>query len=105
MVLRPGGAEDMVVLRAGLCPGLTEEMIQLLRANGIRTGNEAAAGSPFGECHPLHVWGGTVLSSCAEPICQAGWSGLWGSPWKISPTSVALACSPEAAVGSFLRAL
>ncbi|XP_027754408.1 DNA repair protein RAD51 homolog 4 [Empidonax traillii] len=30
-------AVDMVVLRAGLCPGLTEEMIQLLRANGIRT--------------------------------------------------------------------
>lgn len=29
----------MVVLRAGLCPGLTEEMIQLLRANNIRTGN------------------------------------------------------------------
>ncbi|NXC81318.1 RA51D protein, partial [Cercotrichas coryphoeus] len=27
----------MVVLRAGLCPGLTEDMIQLLRANGIRT--------------------------------------------------------------------
>ncbi|NXK51012.1 RA51D protein, partial [Chauna torquata] len=27
----------MVVLRAGLCPGLTEEMIQLLRASGIRT--------------------------------------------------------------------
>ncbi|NXE24883.1 RA51D protein, partial [Ardeotis kori] len=27
----------MVVLRAGLCPGLTEEMIQLFRANGIRT--------------------------------------------------------------------
>ncbi|KAM6242237.1 DNA repair protein RAD51 homolog 4 isoform 1-T2 [Porphyrio hochstetteri] len=27
----------MVVLRAGLCPGLTEEMIQLLKANGIRT--------------------------------------------------------------------
>ncbi|NXF29704.1 RA51D protein, partial [Nyctibius bracteatus] len=27
----------MVVLRAGLCPGLAEEMIQLLRANGIRT--------------------------------------------------------------------
>ncbi|NXG43649.1 RA51D protein, partial [Psilopogon haemacephalus] len=27
----------MVVLRAGLCPGLTEEMIQLLRAGGIRT--------------------------------------------------------------------
>ncbi|NWV05222.1 RA51D protein, partial [Ptilonorhynchus violaceus] len=27
----------MVVLRAGLCPGLTEEMIQLLRANGIKT--------------------------------------------------------------------
>ncbi|NXL94972.1 RA51D protein, partial [Alectura lathami] len=27
----------MVVLRAGLCPGLTEEMIQLLRANSIRT--------------------------------------------------------------------
>ncbi|NXW31556.1 RA51D protein, partial [Phaetusa simplex] len=27
----------MVVLRAGLCPGLSEEMIQLLRANGIRT--------------------------------------------------------------------
>ncbi|NWR64027.1 RA51D protein, partial [Bucorvus abyssinicus] len=27
----------MVVLRAGLCPGLTEEMIQLLRANGLRT--------------------------------------------------------------------
>uniref|UniRef100_A0A803XTT4 DNA repair protein n=1 Tax=Meleagris gallopavo TaxID=9103 RepID=A0A803XTT4_MELGA len=27
----------MVVLRAGLCPGLTEEMIQLLRANNIRT--------------------------------------------------------------------
>uniref|UniRef100_A0A669PDV7 RAD51 paralog D n=1 Tax=Phasianus colchicus TaxID=9054 RepID=A0A669PDV7_PHACC len=31
------GAEAMVVLRAGLCPGLTEEMIQLLRANNIRT--------------------------------------------------------------------
>ncbi|XP_064323824.1 DNA repair protein RAD51 homolog 4 isoform X1 [Phalacrocorax carbo] len=30
-------AGAMVVLRAGLCPGLTEEMIQLLRANGIRT--------------------------------------------------------------------
>ncbi|KAM8991305.1 DNA repair protein RAD51 homolog 4 [Ara ararauna] len=27
----------MVVLRAGLCPGLTEEMIQLLRANSIQT--------------------------------------------------------------------
>ncbi|NXL70623.1 RA51D protein, partial [Leptocoma aspasia] len=27
----------MVVLRAGLCPGLTEDMIQILRANGIRT--------------------------------------------------------------------
>ncbi|NXV18750.1 RA51D protein, partial [Cepphus grylle] len=27
----------MVVLRAGLCPGLSEEMIQLLRASGIRT--------------------------------------------------------------------
>ncbi|NWZ21049.1 RA51D protein, partial [Asarcornis scutulata] len=27
----------MVVLRAGLCPGLTEEMIQVLRANGVRT--------------------------------------------------------------------
>ncbi|NWR77459.1 RA51D protein, partial [Centropus unirufus] len=27
----------MVVLRAGLCPGLTEEMLQLLRASGIRT--------------------------------------------------------------------
>ncbi|XP_074746319.1 DNA repair protein RAD51 homolog 4 isoform X1 [Strix uralensis] len=27
----------MVVLRAGLCPGLTEEMIQLLRASGVRT--------------------------------------------------------------------
>ncbi|OPJ78710.1 DNA repair RAD51-like protein 4 [Patagioenas fasciata monilis] len=33
----PGLAGDMVVLRAGLCPGLTEDMIQLLRANGIRT--------------------------------------------------------------------
>lgn len=32
-------AGAMVVLRAGLCPGLTEEMIQLLRANNIRTGN------------------------------------------------------------------
>uniref|UniRef100_A0A8C8AGH8 DNA repair protein RAD51 homolog 4 n=1 Tax=Otus sunia TaxID=257818 RepID=A0A8C8AGH8_9STRI len=27
----------MVVLRAWLCPGLTEEMIQLLRASGVRT--------------------------------------------------------------------
>nr|XP_041575987.1 DNA repair protein RAD51 homolog 4 isoform X3 [Taeniopygia guttata] len=27
----------MVVLRAGLCPGLSEDMIQLLSANGIRT--------------------------------------------------------------------
>uniref|UniRef100_A0A8B9BHJ1 DNA repair protein RAD51 homolog 4 n=1 Tax=Anser brachyrhynchus TaxID=132585 RepID=A0A8B9BHJ1_9AVES len=27
----------MVVLRAGLCPGLTEEMIQVLRANSVRT--------------------------------------------------------------------
>ncbi|NXY71208.1 RA51D protein, partial [Glareola pratincola] len=27
----------MVVLRAGLCPGLTEEIVQLFRANGIRT--------------------------------------------------------------------
>ncbi|KFO98486.1 DNA repair protein RAD51 4, partial [Calypte anna] len=27
----------MVVLRAGLCPGLGEEMLHLLRANGIRT--------------------------------------------------------------------
>ncbi|RLV90596.1 hypothetical protein DV515_00014394 [Chloebia gouldiae] len=28
---------EMVVLQAGLCPGLTEDMIQLLSANGIRT--------------------------------------------------------------------
>ncbi|NXN10956.1 RA51D protein, partial [Indicator maculatus] len=27
----------MVILRAGLCPGITEEMIQLLRTGGIRT--------------------------------------------------------------------
>ncbi|XP_061868514.1 DNA repair protein RAD51 homolog 4 isoform X1 [Colius striatus] len=27
----------MVVLRAGLCPGLTEDMLQLLRASGVRT--------------------------------------------------------------------
>ncbi|NXQ51856.1 RA51D protein, partial [Anthoscopus minutus] len=27
----------MVILRAGLCPGLTEDMMELLRANGIRT--------------------------------------------------------------------
>lgn len=51
----------MVVLRAGLCPGLTEEMIQLLRARSIRTGNGAAAGSRGGECHSLHIWGGTML--------------------------------------------
>jgi RAD51-like protein 3 len=25
------------VLKAGLCPGLTEEMVQLLRSGGIRT--------------------------------------------------------------------
>ncbi|XP_039576320.1 DNA repair protein RAD51 homolog 4 isoform X2 [Passer montanus] len=30
-------AVQMVLLRAGLCPGLTEDMIQLLRANAIRT--------------------------------------------------------------------
>lgn len=43
-------AGAMVVLRAGLCPGLTEEMIQLLRANNIRTGNLVGdVGScPFG---------------------------------------------------------
>uniref|UniRef100_A0A452GR54 RAD51D N-terminal domain-containing protein n=1 Tax=Gopherus agassizii TaxID=38772 RepID=A0A452GR54_9SAUR len=27
----------MVILRAGLCPGLTVEMIQLLKANSIAT--------------------------------------------------------------------
>ncbi|RMC10803.1 hypothetical protein DUI87_12515 [Hirundo rustica rustica] len=46
----------MVVLRAGLCPGLTEDMIQLLRANGIRTGNRVALGSRLGEHHPLCIW-------------------------------------------------
>lgn len=51
----PGLAGDMVVLRAGLCPGLTEDMIQLLRANGIRTGNGAAVASWVGEHHSLHV--------------------------------------------------
>uniref|UniRef100_A0A8C0G3Z9 DNA repair protein RAD51 homolog 4 n=1 Tax=Chelonoidis abingdonii TaxID=106734 RepID=A0A8C0G3Z9_CHEAB len=32
----------MVILRAGLCPGLTAEMIQLLKANGIVTGKGAS---------------------------------------------------------------
>lgn len=27
----------MGVLRAGLCPGLTEDMVQLLRSRGIKT--------------------------------------------------------------------
>ncbi|XP_057271487.1 DNA repair protein RAD51 homolog 4 isoform X1 [Pezoporus wallicus] len=37
VALPAGVPEGMVVLRAGLCPGLTEEMIQLLRANSIQT--------------------------------------------------------------------
>ncbi|TFK13006.1 DNA repair protein RAD51-like protein 4 [Platysternon megacephalum] len=32
-----GCHRDMVILRAGLCPGLTAEMIQLLKANSIAT--------------------------------------------------------------------
>ncbi|XP_066419522.1 DNA repair protein RAD51 homolog 4 isoform X2 [Molothrus aeneus] len=36
-LLPPSLPVEMVVLRAGLCPGLTEDMIQLLRDSGIRT--------------------------------------------------------------------
>lgn len=49
----------MVVLRAGLCPGLSEDMIQLLSANGIRTGNSVASG--LGEHHPPCIWWTCVL--------------------------------------------
>uniref|UniRef100_A0A8D2CW68 RAD51 paralog D n=1 Tax=Sciurus vulgaris TaxID=55149 RepID=A0A8D2CW68_SCIVU len=34
---------DMGVLRAGLCPGLTQEMVQLLRSRGIKTVVDLAA--------------------------------------------------------------
>ncbi|XP_045691625.1 DNA repair protein RAD51 homolog 4 isoform X2 [Phyllostomus hastatus] len=34
---RPGAPGNMGVLRAGLCPGLTQDMVQLLRSHGIKT--------------------------------------------------------------------
>uniref|UniRef100_A0A8C0GDZ1 DNA repair protein RAD51 homolog 4 n=1 Tax=Chelonoidis abingdonii TaxID=106734 RepID=A0A8C0GDZ1_CHEAB len=39
----------MVILRAGLCPGLTAEMIQLLKANGIVTALYEFFSVPFGD--------------------------------------------------------
>ncbi|XP_053767178.1 DNA repair protein RAD51 homolog 4 isoform X3 [Desmodus rotundus] len=33
----PGSPGNMGVLRAGLCPGLTQDMVQLLRSHGIKT--------------------------------------------------------------------
>lgn len=55
MALPPGVTEDMVVLRAGLCPGLTEEMIQLLRANSIQTGNGGSGVLGWGMAPPAHL--------------------------------------------------
>jgi len=56
----------MVVLRAGLCPGLTAEMTELLGAHGLRTGN--GRGLSSGSIVPCTVWGGTALSPHAGPI-------------------------------------
>uniref|UniRef100_A0A8C8S8W3 RAD51D N-terminal domain-containing protein n=1 Tax=Pelusios castaneus TaxID=367368 RepID=A0A8C8S8W3_9SAUR len=48
----------MVVLRGGLCPGLTAEMVQLLKANSITTGksvmNASSGASTQAELsHPI----------------------------------------------------
>lgn len=55
----------MVVLRAGLCPGLTEEMIQVLRANSIRTGK--MGGDRGGEGRPRHLPGAPRSVPVWEP--------------------------------------
>lgn len=39
----PGSPVNMGMLRAGLCPGLTQDVIQLLRSRGIKTGNRMCA--------------------------------------------------------------
>lgn len=57
----------MVVLRAGLCPGLTEEMIQVLRANGVRTGKMGGIG--VGNISRGASRGGTVLCPHAGAAC------------------------------------
>lgn len=65
----------MVVLRAGLCPGLTEEMIQVLRANGVRTGKMGGIG--VGNISPGTSRGGTVLCPHAGAACRGfGLPGL-----------------------------
>ncbi|KAI6074285.1 DNA repair protein RAD51-like protein 4 isoform X1 [Aix galericulata] len=65
----------MVVLRAGLCPGLTEEMIQVLRANGVRTGKMGGIG--VGNVSTGASWGGTALCPHAGATCRGfGLSGL-----------------------------
>lgn len=39
----PGSPGNMGVLRAGLCPGLTQDVVQLLRSRGIKTGDRVCA--------------------------------------------------------------
>lgn len=39
----PGPPGNMGVLRAGLCPGLTQDMVQLLQSRGIKTGDRGRA--------------------------------------------------------------
>ncbi|XP_023599160.1 DNA repair protein RAD51 homolog 4 isoform X3 [Myotis lucifugus] len=42
----------MGVLRAGLCPGLTQDMVQLLRSHGIKTGDRVWVKAEHGQPRP-----------------------------------------------------
>ncbi|XP_070249759.1 DNA repair protein RAD51 homolog 4 isoform X3 [Myotis yumanensis] len=42
----------MGVLRAGLCPGLTQDMVQLLRSHGIKTGDRVWVKAKHGQPRP-----------------------------------------------------
>lgn len=85
-LFRPAG--NMGVLRVGLCPGLTQEMIQLLRSRRIKTGDRVCAcqraaraahslGRPRGLAHCPGIPAGSFPSIPRGPRFWRG-SGMVG---------------------------
>lgn len=64
---RPPG--NMGVLRAGLCPGLTQDMVQLLQSRGIKTGDRGRAPHTATRPAPAHRRGPS------PPSCAPGGPG------------------------------
>lgn len=61
---RPPG--NMGVLRAGLCPGLTQDTVQLLRSRGIKTGDRVRA-TQLGTARTRRTREGSSPHPCALP--------------------------------------